>query len=311
MASETKNDSSKFNLEEVSNIVVPKLKSAFTSTTFVWFATYYFMTMLGGMLIGIAYDGPKGIFTYGERIVELYLYYGLNNNSNVTFWLQYNPWAFFIAPLFSMYMGPLLYFLPLGGWAVNGARINDPDGNLYGMFFRDPVPGAEIYFFGNPKFNVFYILTVWMPIVVTIVVSIVYSIRKSKGPNVTAITFINLVLSWFVAIPIAKAGGTLIWHWDGIFRSLVLERSFDFQNRVVNQFIEYHGMYHPGAVAMTAWLIAFLPIVFYSLIKYIYGREYTLDPIIDLKNSIMKKFIEIPEELPWEEEEENNNTESN
>ncbi len=148
-------ETKKFEVQNLTSSIVPKLVSFVRRPTFVWYLTYYLMSMLGGMIIGVAMDGPIGIFTYGKRIVELYIYFGLNNNSTKTVWLQHNPWAFFLAPFFSMILGPLLYLLPLGGWAVNGPRINDPDGKLYGMFFRDPVPGAEVYFFGNVKFNIF------------------------------------------------------------------------------------------------------------------------------------------------------------
>ncbi len=284
------------------NKVLALLKRWVTSPGFVWFGTLYFFTMVGSMLIGVAIDGPKGVFTYGKHMIDFYVYYGLNNESTAHFWVQDNPWAFFLAPIFTMTIGLTLYILPWGGWAINGPRVNDPSGAFYGMFFKGPVPGAEIYFFGNPKFNIFFLLSVILPLAFTIGISVIYSLRSIRKPSVIWRALIYLIMSWFSAIYVAKAGGPLVFDWGGFWNSILFHRSFRFQGRVVNEFIIYNGTYHPGAVAVTAWLLTWIPTMIAALIYYVYNREYSVYPLIDAYNAIRSRFIEVPEELPWDEE---------
>jgi hypothetical protein len=200
-----------------------------------------------------------------------------------------------------MTIGLILYLIPWGGWAINGPRINDPTGDFYGMFFKGPVPGAEIYFFGNPKFNIFYLLTVILPLAFTIGISVIYAQRSLRKPSMIWRTIIYLAISWFTAIFVADAGGVISFSWSGALNSLILDRSFRFQGRIINQFITYQGTYHPGSLAMTMWLLTWIPTVVAAMISYVYNREYSIYPIIDAYNSLRKRFTEVPEELPWEE----------
>ncbi|MHA2504626.1 MAG: hypothetical protein ACXAE3_17365, partial [Candidatus Kariarchaeaceae archaeon] len=218
--------------EDLPVMIVEKIKAIFTSVTFVWFATLYFFSTLCMIIFNITRVGfAEGIQTAHSYYADLFLFYGLNRLSEFQ-----SPWlegfgAIVMAPFLCIFMGLALFLLKDAGYSINGnTRAQDfllPVGDpSYAFYKEDVVYGANVLLFGM-KGNLFYIGIVWIPIILASIATIIYKRRAQKSTNIVQQFTVNLVISIWLGIAIAKmTDPELSFNWEPIIPAFGMENAF-------------------------------------------------------------------------------------
>lgn len=192
--------------------ILSKVISAATSPTTVWFASLYFTVLISMICFNVNRQGfNRSGFLGGPRYyATLFLTYGLNDESTYV-----NPWmhgvgAWLFAPFIAVWLGVVLYFTKMAGFAFNGKTFSDPTGAFFYAFFADNVYGFEHNFFGA-KGNMFYLGIVWIPIFVSCIITIYYKNWVRRETSIVTRFFINVLISFWVGFQMARMTDPHFW----------------------------------------------------------------------------------------------------
>jgi hypothetical protein len=279
-----------------------RLVRTVTSPTLFWFYSLYLSCLLMMIInnlfrVGFTIDGLLGGPIYYSG---LFFNYGLNVEGVYTTPYESGVLAWIIAPFIAIFLGVVLFFLKDSGFTYNGnTREMNPylaPGNPTYAFFPEDVYGAGTVLFGM-KGNLFYISIVWIPIIISSILTVYYSKWLDRGDWVVSKFFTNFIIALWIAIPFAKkTDPDLSFSFSGLIQSLFIDRS-------INHFVIYDGHYHPMMIAFTLTLFQFVPqlIYYFFLFLYLIEKEYKKYSLIrDKRKEYQKsKEGEFQGNLPW------------
>lgn len=257
-------------VEHVTFYTKSKASSLFGPTT-VQYLTIHVITLFFMFITFGIWKGFSKILQGPAYYQQMILTHGLNSGIKVPFILD--VFAIFTAPLVVILMGMVLFSLKTSGFAPNGPGIQAtaPEHRYYEVFsdfetwayFSKDVPFGDIYF-GSYKFNLFYILIVFLPLILGVIIgSIINHMKMNSKTVVFKHYFYVLLLAGFIISVIMSSftAPVYISPW-GFFESLFIDR----RN---NTFIRYkwyyydsvdNGGYHPLSI-FDYLIIVWLPIL--------------------------------------------------
>ena len=188
------------------NPVITGIGGFFSHPSLVWFYLLWVNTLLAMIIFNIARVGftPEGIFGGPEYFGSLFWYYGLNQNP--AYITPFNPgilsWIF--SPFIAIFLGIPLYVLMEAGWSpIVDSKIKDLGTKDYAFFPENPF-GYDVSF-GAKKFNVFFIGIVWLPIIISSIMLVIY-MDKTKRSVHPVLTF---VIGFIIAMTLGLEFGRI------------------------------------------------------------------------------------------------------
>ena len=223
------------------NPFVKAITGFLSHPSMVWFYLLHITTLLSMIVFNIVRVGftLDGIFGGPEYYGNLFWYYGLNADPAYVTPYGQGFLAWITSPLLVIFLGVPLYFLMEAGWSpVVDSQIKDLGTKNYAFFPENPY-GYDVSF-GSKKFNAFFIGVVWLPIIVSSVMLVIYMHKTKKTVHPVLQFIVAFIISMLLGAEFARIQSPN-YYFD---LQKGFESMFQFRNRsilVQNKV----GFYHP------------------------------------------------------------------
>jgi hypothetical protein len=246
-------------LDEAMNFETKKIKH-YIGPTGIWLLAYYFSSIFMMIILNIARVGFSGeaIFAAPAHFAQIFINYGLNAGKidetifeKIEFGRTLMSASWLFSPAIVYVLGILLSFFPITGYGMPEGYYQFEDNYRY--FNQHTILLTQ------DGTNGFYFLIVWLPLILSILVSAFIVkrlfVKEDQNVNVFGLIIFNIFLAFIVGLQMGLMTGTYDVSVLGFFGT-ILRGTRDNTAVVFSE----SGHYHPNSIWITSAFVNLIPV---------------------------------------------------